>query len=186
MNVHNDRSYFASHPDHHMYLHPERPSQEALLEARDRVLRAYPKLRFLGAHLASLEWDLDRLGAWLDEFPGAVVDTAARMPNLHVQEPDRVRAFMTRYQDRVLYGSDQTVAPGDPDGVRRRAIRTWQTDWRYLATDEPIPVRDLGREVPGLALEPSIVARIFHDNAVRWFPELRRDGGIAAGGHDAR
>jgi len=49
-----------------MYLHPEMPSYEDQLKARDGLLERHPKLQFTGAHLASLEWSVDELAAFLE------------------------------------------------------------------------------------------------------------------------
>jgi hypothetical protein len=59
MTVNTDRKYFETHPKFHMYLHPEYPSHEEIMEARDNMLAKHPDLRFIGAHLGSLEWDVE-------------------------------------------------------------------------------------------------------------------------------
>ncbi len=66
--------------------------------------------------------------AFLDRFPNADVDLAARLVHLEYQaarNPERVRAFLMHYQDRVLYGSDDAYGPGDsdPQGRGRCACR---------------------------------------------------------------
>ena len=111
MTINGDREYFSEHPNYHMALHPEWPTYEQQLAARDRMLDAHPGLHFVGVHLASLEWDVDRVAAFLDRYPKASVDLAARMPHLQrqaVDGRDRVRAFFIKYQDRILYGTDIT------------------------------------------------------------------------------
>ena len=120
MTVRSDRDYFREHPQYYMYQHPQMPSHDTILAARDRLLSAHPALRFDAVHLASLEWDVDRVAAFLDRFPNASVDLAARMVHLQHQAAanrDKVRAFLLRYQDRVLYGSDVAYGPGDSDAA---------------------------------------------------------------------
>ena len=85
MTTDNDRSYFRDHPEYYMYLHPEQPSYEDLMAARDRFVARHPRLVFIGAHLASLEWSVDRLAAFLDAYPNATVDLAARMTQVQYQ-----------------------------------------------------------------------------------------------------
>ena len=85
MTVRSDRDYFREHPQYYMYQHPQMPSHDAILAARDRLLSAHPALRFDAVHLASLEWDVDRVAAFLDRFPNASVDVAARMVHLQYQ-----------------------------------------------------------------------------------------------------
>ena len=67
------------------------------MEARDNVLNKNPNLRFVGAHLASLEWNVDMIGDWLGKFPNAAVDLAERVSHLQLQAKDnweKVRSFM--------------------------------------------------------------------------------------------
>lgn len=85
MTVNNDRTYFKEHPEYHMYLHPEYPSYEQQVEARDNLLKKFPEIRFVGAHLGSLEWNVDELGKRLDTYPNLAVDMAARIGHLQFQ-----------------------------------------------------------------------------------------------------
>jgi predicted TIM-barrel fold metal-dependent hydrolase len=171
MTTENDRSYFREHPQYHMYLHPELPSYQDQMAARDRMLARHPQLRFIGAHMASLEWDVDRLAAFLDAHPAAVVDLAARMTQVQYQshrDRDRVRNFFIRYQDRILYGSDLTFAPGASDAsLRDEAHTTWLADWTYLATGEVQRVDDIAADVVGLQLPRDVIDRIYYGNAER-------------------
>jgi glucosylceramidase len=54
MTVNNDRSYFEEHPHYHMYLHPDFPSYDQQINARNNMLRKHPELIFTGAHMGSL------------------------------------------------------------------------------------------------------------------------------------
>lgn len=184
MTTDNDREYFREHPEYHMYLHPEMPGYEDLMGARDRFVAAHPRLEFVGAHLASLEYDVDRIAAFLDRFPSASVDLAARMSQVQyqsVRDREKVRDFFIRYQDRLLYGTDLTFGPdADPAQFRREAHAVWTADWRYLATDESQRVDVIDADVPGLALPRGVVDKIYHGNAARVFAPPAADG--AAGG----
>src|SRR6185312_4560969 len=85
MTTENDRSYFREHPEYYMYLHPEQPSYEDLMGHRDRFVGKHPKMIFIGAHLASLEWSVDRIAKFFDEHPNATADLAARMTQVQFQ-----------------------------------------------------------------------------------------------------
>ncbi len=128
---------------------------------------------FVGAHLASLEWSVDRLAAFLDHYPNAVVDMAARMTNLQYQSNlgrDAVRDFFIRYQDRILYGSDLTFDPDtDPAEFRQEAHSTWLSAWIYMATREISHVDDIDADVMGLQLPRAVMDKIFWSNARRTF-----------------
>ncbi len=183
MTTDNDTSYFKEHPEYYMYLHPEEPSYEMLMAARDRFVAFHPKLSFVGAHLASLEWNVDRVAEFLDRFPNASVDMAARMSELQNQSNqnyDRVRNFIIKYQDRLIYGTDLTHNPPDPDAraqnppstgddFAKEADDTWRSDWRYLATPLPQRIDAIKADVKGLALPRSVIDKIYHNNAHRKF-----------------
>jgi hypothetical protein len=173
MTVNNDQEYFREHPQYHMFLHPELPSYEEQMAARDRMLAKNPDLKFMGAHLASLEWSVDRLAAFLDRYPNAVVDLAARMGQVQYQsnrERSKVRRFFIRYQDRLLYGTDLSQDPGgDAQELKQAAHDMWLRDWKYLATELTFRVPELDSPVQGLNLPEGVVRRIYSGNAERWF-----------------
>ena len=161
-------TYFKAHPQYYMYLHPEAPSYEAQINARDTILKRYPGIDFIGAHLASLEWSFDELAERLERFPELKVDIAARMgPILYHSKIDRnkVRNFMIKYQDRILYGTDFEVhdEPGlDADTVKARLFKGWLDQWIYFATDSTL-------EAKGLKLPAEVIDKIYFKNAKKYF-----------------
>lgn len=169
----NDREYFREHPQYHMFLHPDQPAYETLMGARDRFVSRHPELRFVGAHMASLEWSVDRLAAFLDAHPAANADLAARMTAVQVQslqDRDKVRRFFIRYADRLMYASDLTYAPDVTAAqFRKEAHEFWLSDWRYLATDDSQRIESIRADVAGLALPRSVIDKIYYTNASREF-----------------
>lgn len=173
MTVKNDREYFRNHPQYHMYLQPGMPSYVEQMGARDRLLAAHPRLRFVGVHMASLEWSVDELARFLDRNPTANVDIAARIGQIQHQsqrDRDKVRRFFIAYQDRLMYGSDlaqsseqsQAAFVADLDGV-------WRRDWRYFNTGDELTTPDLDGTVRGLALPKAVADKLFRTNAERVF-----------------
>jgi predicted TIM-barrel fold metal-dependent hydrolase len=178
MTVKGDRTYFAEHPQYYMAIHPEWPSHDVQIAARDHLLALHPRLPFVGLHLASLEWDVDRIAAFLDRFPQATVDVAARLVHLEQQamhHRDKVRRFLIRYQDRVLYGTDIARLPDATDaGFAAEADATWRDDWRFLVTADRMRSDDLPGAFRGLALPPAVVDKLYRTNALRVFPTAWR------------
>src|SRR3954469_4823339 len=164
-----DYAYYQQHPDEYAYAHPEWPSKAAILAARDHFLAENPKLRVVGAHLGSMETDVDQIASRFDRYPNFAVDTAARVEYLMMQPRDKVRAFLIKYQDRVLYGTDLVVMPKDDT---EKALAEWNDiyarDWKFFATNKTVQVR--GRKFQGLELLEPVLRKLYHDNAVRWFP----------------
>jgi predicted TIM-barrel fold metal-dependent hydrolase len=168
-----DYSYYKSAPAWHMYGHPDRPTKEQILAARDRMVERNPKLRVIGCHLGSMEEDVAEIARRLDRYPNFAVDTAARVLHLAIQDREKVRAFLIRYQDRVLYATDlvaQTWA--NPDQTAKRWAAEYDRDWKYFATTEQVQFD--GRTCTGLALPDTVLMKIFHDNAVRWVPGIQQ------------
>jgi predicted TIM-barrel fold metal-dependent hydrolase len=183
MTTENDRGYFREHPEYYMYLHPEQPRYEELMAARDRFVARHPTLNFVGAHLASLEWSVDELARFLDTFPNATADLAARMSQVQYQSKSdyaKVRRFFIKYQDRILYGSDLTEEapssgaraqnpPATAAPFSAEADAFWRSDWIYLATEGRQHIDAINADVPGLALPRAVIDKIYLANARRVF-----------------
>ena len=167
-----DQSYYVEHPEWYMYKIAGAPSKEQVLAARDHVLRDNPNLRVVGAHLGSMEADFGRIAATLDRYPNFAVDLTARMPYIMKLPRTEAIAFFKKYQDRLIYGTDDTLYPdADVQEFIRDAENTYARDWRFLSTDATFSVR--GIESQGLALPESILQKIYHDNAVHWYPGMQ-------------
>jgi len=166
-----DYSYYEQNPVWYMYRHPEAPPKKQILDARDRLLAQHPKLRVVGAHLASLEDDLQTLAENLDRYPNFAVDTAARVPHLMIQPRERVRAFILKYQDRILYATDLEFLP---DASAKDVLSEWEEqyaqDWRYFATNEWFEYSS--HRIQGLGLPEGVLRKLYHENAVRWIPHV--------------
>jgi hypothetical protein len=172
MTVRSDQEYFREHPQYYMFEHPQMPSHDAILAARDRMLAAHPALRFDAVHLASLEWDVDQVAAFLERFPGASVDVAARIVHLEhqaAQDRDRVRAFLLRFQDRILYGSDDAYGPEDSAHLAAQVHQDWRADWNFLTGDQLLHSDDFAQPFRGLHLPRAVVDKIYRRNAEALF-----------------
>src|SRR5512134_1244728 len=122
-----------------MYMHPDRPTKEQILAARDRMTARNPGLRVIGCHLGSMEEDVAQIAGRLDRYPNFAVDTAARVLHLAIQDREKVRTFLIRYQDRVLYATDLVAQTWDkPEQTAKRWAAEYDRDWRYFATGEPV------------------------------------------------
>jgi predicted TIM-barrel fold metal-dependent hydrolase len=88
------------------------PTWEALIGQRDAVVRRHPKTTFIGAHFGSMTFDLQGLAERLDRFPNFHVESAARLRILGNLNPKAVRDFFVKYQDRILFGTDNMLLIG--------------------------------------------------------------------------
>lgn len=172
MTVKGDASYFRQYPVYHMYKHPGLPSYEDQIRARDNRLAKNPKLKFVGAHLGSLEWNVDSLAARLDKYPNFAVDMAARIVHLEVQaakNPQKVRDFIIKYHNRLLYATDLFVDENTkPADAKRASHDTWMSDWKFFVTDETLTSKDFDASFKGLKLPKEVVDDIYKKNAESW------------------
>lgn len=173
MTILTDAEYYKEFPQYHMYLHPEFPSYEQQIKARDNFIERHPKMRFVGAHLGSLEWNVDELSKRLDKYPNMAVDLAARICHLQYQSLknyNKVREFIIKYQDRIIYGSDSDIESDNrANEAKTNLHEVWQTDWKYFVSDEKMTSKKLKGTYQGLWLPQEVVDKIFYQNAVKWF-----------------
>ncbi len=131
------------------------PSYEELLAMRDRLLERHPDVTFIFCHLSNQGNDTAALARLLDRFPNLYLDIAARDYELG-RQPRTAARFLSRYRDRVLFGTDM--------GRDKAMYQGW---WRLLETgDEFIPGRIWWRYY-GLELDADVLKRLYRDNALR-------------------
>jgi predicted TIM-barrel fold metal-dependent hydrolase len=178
MTTRGDRQYFTEHPEYHMFAHAEWPAYEEQLAARDRLLVRHPRMKYIGLHLASMEWSVDRIGEFLNRHPSASVDLAARLVHLRLQasaDRERVRQFFVRYQDRIVYATDLTRLPQQSDAAFAEEAHTvWLNDWRFLAGNAELRSEEFDAPFRGLALPRAVLDKIYHANTRRLFPAAWR------------
>lgn len=165
MTTDRNKKYFSTYPQYHAYLHPEIPSYEQQIEARDHVLSLFPHVTFVGAHLGSLEWSIEELALRFDRYPNFKVDVSSRMGHIQLQAQksyEKVREFFLSYSDRIIYGTD---AYNNPERLKNSLYN----DWKFLTTDEECNSSDIIGISRGLHLPEDVLIKIYHDNAKRYF-----------------
>ncbi|HKA52162.1 MAG TPA: amidohydrolase family protein [Candidatus Binatia bacterium] len=143
----------------------------------DRVAAAFPTVTFILAHYcraASGEKpELTLCADTLDRFPNVAVDLSMggglkRYMRYFDDAPELWRAFVLRYQDRILWGTDLILDdnPGkNADWIWRRML----TDFSMLQTvtyQSPFHQDDKSLH-QGLALPAAVLRKIYYDNPQR-------------------
>ncbi len=162
------------------------PKFDDLLEQRDHVLEKHPGTTFVGAHMGSLTFDLQRLAETLDKYPNFYVDCSARLRILGRLNPHAVRDFFVKYQDRILYASDFTslmeTDPDDPEAVtlwKERAKHLYSRHLEYFETDHTDIVEPFGHQqhwlrLAGVQLPPKVLEKFYYRNAIKLIPSLKQ------------
>lgn len=167
--------YYSTNPEWHLHGKPEYPSHAAIIAARDRILEKHPTLVVLGAHLGSLEHDLDGIAQRLDRYPNFHIEVSARTRNLSRHPSGQVRALFLKYQDRILYGLDQgwkpyrekNVTAAQRQGHLNRLELRYRADYEYYTGRGAITYDN--RPVEALNLPRSVLEKFYHRNAERLF-----------------
>ncbi len=131
------------------------PSWEELIAIRNRLLAKHPKTIFLACHLGNQGHDLAMLSKELDRYPNLYLDISARDYEVG-RAPKAAVKFLTRYRNRVLFGTDM--------GREKQMFTAW---WRLFESgDEFMPGRVWWRYY-GLELPAPVLESLYRGNARR-------------------
>lgn len=137
------------------------PARDELLKQFTNVVAAHPNTTFIGAHFGNNAEDLATVGKWLDIYPNLYIDIDARISELG-RQPYTARRFLTRYADRVMFGTDTTPS--------REA---YQTYYRFLETDDEYfdcaashHLQGFWR-IYGISLPKDVLEAVYRKNAER-------------------
>ena len=132
---------------------------EQVVDSLERAVKKHPRTTFIACHLANCCTDLNRLGTMLDRYPNLYADIGARFAELS-PIPRTVAAFFSRYQDRLLYGTDMDPNP-----------EMYRVTFRLLETaDEhfyPAYFRKYHWPMHAFNLPDNVLKKIYRDNAVK-------------------
>lgn len=167
------------------YQHAVVPKWEDLIAQRDNIVKKHPKTTFIGAHFASLSSDFDELAKTLDKYPNLFVECGARLRFMYRYHPHAVRDFFVKYQDRILFGTDNALADAkllnDAESLRqfeeRRAI-FYSRHLEYFETDhigiiEPGGTYREWMRLTGVKLPPEVLEKFYHANAEKLIPGFK-------------
>jgi uncharacterized protein len=139
------------------------PSFEQIMSEQHRVFRKHPKTKFIDAHLGWFGNDLERLGKLLDEMPNVYTELGAVLAELG-RQPRFARAWMIKYQDRVMMGKDTYKK------------EEYYTYFRVLETDDEYfdyyRKRHAHWKMYGLALPDSVLKKVYYENALNVIPGI--------------
>jgi hypothetical protein len=153
--------------------HPEYPPYDPIKIWRDinawqRVLDRHPNLKVVNAHMMFLLGSKDQLHYlmyMLDRYPNLHVDLAADFQFFRWLSPEVLRAFMIRYADRILFGTD--IGTDTKGGIAR-----YGSAFQILETAGQ--VKSGSRTIQGLQLPRDVLEKIYYRNAVRVYDRARR------------
>ena len=146
------------------YKDPEQnPSFEEIMAEQHHVFKKHPNTKFVAAHLGWFGNDLARLGQLMDEMPNMYTELGAVLAELG-RQPVTARAWMVKYQDRVLMGKDSYNK------------EEYYTYFRVLETNDEYfdyyRKRHAHWKMYGLALPDSVLKKVYYKNAISLIPGI--------------
>lgn len=163
--------YYKNNPQYHAYQHPEIPTYETIIAARDNWIAKNPDLKILCAHLGSMSHDVDMVAERLDKYPNVYVEPAARFGDLVGQDSEKVRVFFEKYQDRIFFGTDygnstaqDTMSPDELKEEEKNLEEDYQRLWTYVSTRDSVAER--GQKNIGLGLSKEVLHKFYYQNVV--------------------
>lgn len=141
----------------------EYPSFEELLGEQHDLFRAHPNTNFISAHLGWLGNDLARLGRLLDEMPNMYVGLGAVLYELG-RQPRFARAWLERYQDRVVMGKD--AYNKEEFHTYFRVFETADDYFDYYRRYHAF------WKMYGLDLPDEVLRKIYYENALKLVPGI--------------
>ena len=148
------------------------PPQEQLYEEIDRVLEKFPRLRVVFSHFYFLSNHPERAERFLGRWPTVSFDITpgSEMYRNVSKDPVRWRAFFTKFQDRIVFGTDN-VAPREPwSQARDGMVEKVRMMRRFLETDDTFEgfCSATSRYVTGIGLAPTVLQKLYRLNFERY------------------
>jgi len=148
------------------YRSPDKyPSFDSIMSEQHHMFRKHPETKFIDAHLGWYGNDLEKLGKLFDEMPNVYTELGAVLAELG-RQPKTARAFMIKYQDRVMMGKDTYKK------------EEYYTYFRVLETDDEYfdyyRKRHAHWKMYGLALPDSVLQKVYYKNALKVIPGIDR------------
>lgn len=143
----------------------ENPSFEEIMTEQHNVFRKHPGTKFINAHLGWFGNDLERLGKLFDEMPNMYTELGAVLAELG-RQPKFARAFMIKYQDRVMFGKD--TYQKEEYYTYFRVLETGDEYFDYYRK------RHAHWKMYGLELPDSVLRKVYYENALNVIPGIDR------------
>lgn len=149
------------------YLTDDYFPKELHYEETERWLARYPNMNMTFAHAYFLSNFPDRLEALFEKFPNVAIDLCPGVEMFDGFTKQRARwiQFFLKYQDRILFGTDNAVRPFEQvvghDGSYYDRIAYMR---RFLETDDKFEA--WGYSLHGFALPENVIAKIYSGNAI--------------------
>lgn len=136
----------------------------ALLKTLEHAVRKHPGTIFIACHFANCTHDLQILGDMFDRYNNLYADISSRLKEI-ATVPRYAKAFIEKYQDRLMFGSDVGYDTSKPVSY---STDIYEISFRLLETaDEHIYRHELFKyhwPLYGLEVGDDVLKKLYYDN----------------------
>ncbi|WP_420828569.1 amidohydrolase family protein [Fulvivirga sedimenti] len=136
---------------------------ETIIAEQHDIFRKHPETKFINAHLGWYGNDLAKLAELMEKYPNMYSEIGAVIAELG-RQPRMAKEFLTKYQDRVMFGKDAY----NPE--------EYYTYFRVLETaDEYFPYYKRYHafwRMYGLDLSDEVLKKLYYKNALQVIPNI--------------
>lgn len=136
---------------------------EQIIKEQHHIFEKHPETKFINAHLGWYANDLGTLAELMEKYPNMYAEIGAVIAELG-RQPKFANQFLTKYQDRVMFGKDSWVP------------EEYHTYFRVLETDdEYFPYYKKYHafwSMYGLGLSEEVLKKLYYKNALNVIPGI--------------
>ncbi len=141
---------------------------QELINSLDEAVGNNPGTTFIACHFANCSYNLEIIGDLLDRHDNLYADISARYAET-APIPRYMSAFYTKYQDRLLYGTDM----GMDKSMYLTTVRILESeDEHFYETD----LFNYHWPLNGFGLDTTILKKLYRTNAERLTASLNASG----------
>jgi predicted TIM-barrel fold metal-dependent hydrolase len=154
-------------------LEPGTYDHDQLVTSLENTVKKHPGTQFVACHLMNLDYDLDRLAGMFDRYPNLNADIAARFSET-ATIPRYMHRFLTKYSDRIVYGTDVDYDESFFAGTLR--ILETEDEHFYLRGKMGSANFNFNYHWPsyGFGLPNDVLKKIYRDNMVNIMARAER------------
>jgi len=143
--------------------------------AWERVLDRHPNLIVINAHMLDFfnsDEQLDYLIYMFETYPNLNVDIAARFQQFLSMDWNKLRDFIIKYSDRIVFGTD--IGRIDEEAELSGFAERYNKCFLLLETDQMVKGGFFGQdEMKGLDLPGEVLENIYYKNTMRLYPRVK-------------
>jgi len=135
---------------------PGMKRHEELVADFTQAVKNHPKTTFIACHFINCSYDLSIVANLLDMYSNLYIDISARLGETG-SFPKYMNKFMTKYADRIFYGTDNGTSS-----------EMYQLTFRFLETEDEhfyLPSYQYHWNCSGYGLSNKVLKKIYYQNA---------------------